>query len=111
MMPAHPRWKEPRVKFVQIIEFQTSRVDEIMALDEKWVKATEGKRTATTMTVTQDRDRPGTYVWMIEFPSYEAAMRNNDLPETQQISGDMMKLADGPTTFRNLDVMEQRDLA
>jgi hypothetical protein len=47
---------------------------------------------------------------MIEFPSYEAAMRNNDLPETQQISEEMMKLADGDATFRNLDVIEQRNL-
>ncbi len=98
------------MKFVQIIEFQTARLDEMMALDTKWREQTEGKRTATAMTVTQDRDRPGTCLWIIEFPSYEAAMRNNDLPETQQISEEMMKLANGAPTFRNLDVVEQRDL-
>jgi len=98
------------MRFVQIIEFQTSNLDEMMALDKKWEKATEGKRTATAVTRTQDRDRPDTYVWMIEFPSHEAAMRNNELPETQQISEEMMKVASGPPTFRNLDVMEQRDL-
>lgn len=98
------------MEFVQVLEFRTSHHEEIMALDKKWRKETEGKRTATSMTITQDRDRPGTYIWMIRFPSYEAAMENNDLPETQKISGEMMKLADGPPSFRNLDVMEQRDL-
>ncbi len=98
------------MKFVQIIEFQTSRIDEVLALDEQWQEATRGKRTATAMNITKDRDRPDTYLWMIEFPSYEEAMRNNDLPETQQISEQMMKLADGLPIFRNLDVLEQRIL-
>ncbi len=98
------------MKFVQTIEFQTSRIDEILALDTKWREATAGKRTATAMNITKDRDRPNTYVWMIEFPSYEDAMRNNDLPETQQIAEQMMKLSDGSAAFRNLDVLEQRQL-
>lgn len=98
------------MKFVQTIEFQTSRIDEILALDTKWREATAGKRTATAMNITKDRDRPNTYVWMIEFPSYEDAMRNNDLPETQQIAEQMMKLSEGSAAFRNLDVMEQRQL-
>jgi hypothetical protein len=96
------------MKFVQTIEFQTSRIDEILALDKKWRDATEGKRTATAMNITQDRDHPNTYVWMIEFPSYEDAMRNNDLSETQQIAEQMMKLSDGEPLFRNLDVVDQR---
>jgi quinol monooxygenase YgiN len=98
------------MKFVQIVEFQTSRIDEVMALDQQWRESTVGRRTATAMNVTQDRDRPNTYVWMIEFPSYEDAMRNNDLAETQQIAEQMMKLSDGSAVFRNLDVIDQRVL-
>ena len=98
------------MKFVQLMEFQASNIDEIRALDKQWREATAGKRTATAMTITKDRDRPNTYVWMIEFPSYEDAMRNNDLPETQQISEQMAKATDGPTTFRNLDLIEQSTL-
>ena len=41
---------------------------------------------------------------VVEFPSYEAAMKNNDLPETQALSAEMMKLADGPPTFYNLNI-------
>lgn len=98
------------MEFVQIMEFQTSQLDQVKALDQKWQQETEGKRTATSMMITQDRDRPGTYLWIIGFPSYEAAQRNNDLPETQQIAEAMTKATDGPASFRNLDVMEKRDL-
>ena len=95
------------MEFVQIIEMRTKNVDEITQLEREWEKATEGKRTATSVTKTLDRDRPETYLWIIEFPSYEEAMRNNELPETQEISREMMKLAEGDPTFRNLDVMEE----
>ena len=36
---------------------------------------------------TQDRDHPGRYVGIIEFPPYDLAMRTSELPETQRISG------------------------
>ena len=96
------------MKFIQIIEFQTSRIDEMLALDKEWQAATKDKRSATAMNITKDRDRPDTYIWMVEFPSYEDAQRNNELPETQAISERMMKLADGPAVFRNLDVVDQK---
>jgi|SRR5437764_4745163 len=94
-------------RFVQIVEFQTSRPDEVEALHERFRSETEGKRTAQRVTVTQDRDRPGTVMIIAEFPSYEEAMKNSELPETQRISEQMMKLADGGPTFRNLDVTNE----
>ena len=42
------------------------------------------------------------------FDSYEDAMANSDLPVTAEFSQRMMALADGPPTFRNLDVLEDR---
>ena len=98
------------MKYVQMIEFTTTRIDEVRALDQQWQDATVGKRTATAMSIAQDRDRPNTYVWIIEFPSAEDAERNNELPETQQIAGEMAKLCDGEPTFRNLDLLEERSL-
>ena len=98
------------MKFVQILEFKTTNLDAMLDLDAKWTKATEGKRTATSIVRTLDRDKPETYLWIIEFPSYEAALRNNDLPETQEISQEMRKLSDGEATFRNLDVMGEEAL-
>jgi hypothetical protein len=92
------------VKFVQIMEFKTSRYDELQQAEDEWLAATEGKRTLARELTCRDRDYPGTYISIIEFPSYEAAMKNNDLPETQQIAEKMAKLCDGPPIFRNLDV-------
>ena len=91
-------------KFVQIIEYQTSKFEEMQKLTDEYRAATEGKRTVGRVVVGADRDRPGTYVTIAEFPSYEEAMKNNDLPETSDFSGRMAALADGPPSFRNLDV-------
>ncbi len=98
------------MKYVQIIEFTTTRVDEIMALDKKWRESTVGKRTATAMSITRDRDRPNRYLWVVEFPSAEAAAKNNDLPETAEIAEQLNKLCEGELIFRNLDLLEQRTL-
>ena len=95
------------MKFVQIMEYTTSRYDEMRQAEEEWLAATEGKRTVTRQLTCQDRDRPGTYVTVVEFPSYEEAMKNSELPETQQLAEKMTKLCDGPPTFRNLDVVDE----
>jgi hypothetical protein len=94
------------MKFVQIMEFKTSRIDEIDALEQKWKSATEGRRTLARDMKARDRDRPNTYMLIAEFDSYEEAMKNNDLPETKEIAEAMAKLADGEITFRNLDILD-----
>jgi uroporphyrinogen-III decarboxylase len=53
----------------------------------------------------RDRDQAGRYLMIVEFPSYEEAMRNNDLPETDRTARRMAELADGPMGFTNLDVI------
>ena len=68
--------------FVQIIEFTTTRPDEVEALVSEWRTKTAGRRTAQRGTFTQDRERPNTYVQIVEFPSCEDAIANSDLPET-----------------------------
>ena len=95
------------MKFVQLIEFQTTRVDEIDELEAKWRAATEGRRTTVRQLKTQDRDAPGTYVIIVEFDSYADAQKNNDLPETNEIAAAMAKLSDGTAVFRNLDVRDE----
>lgn len=96
--------------FVQIIEFRTQRLDDVKAASDAWVAATDGKRTATSEVMCSDRDRAGTYLMIVEFPSYDAAMKNSDLPETKTIADKMAKLCDGPPIFRNLDVINQPKL-
>ncbi len=90
--------------FLQLIEVTTTRIDEVEALVADWEARTDGRHTARRGTLTQDRDRPGTYVQIVEFPSFEAAMANSDLPETAGFAQQLAELCDGPLVFRNLDV-------
>ena len=42
------------------------------------------------------------------FDSYESAMKNSELPITQEFAEKMGTVADGPPTFYNLNVVEHR---
>jgi hypothetical protein len=90
--------------FIQIIEVTTTHPDEIQELVEEWSARTEGKRTVNRSTLTADRDRPDTYVQIVEFPTYQEAMANSSLPETGEFAERLARLCDGPPRFRNLDV-------
>ena len=90
--------------FVQLIELTTSRIEEAESLLAEFRAATEGKRTARRSTLAADRDRPNTYVTIVEFDSYESAMENSRLPETGEFAQKLGALCDSPPTFRNLDV-------
>jgi hypothetical protein len=90
--------------FIQIIEVTTTRPEQIQELVEEWSAKTEGRRTACRATLTADRDRPNTYVQIVEFPSYQEAMSNSGLPETGEFAEKLAGLCDGPLVFRNLDV-------
>lgn len=92
--------------FIQIIEFSSSRIEEIAQHGEQYRQDTEGKTTAGRSTVAADRDNPNRYFVIVEFDSYEAAMENSNLPETQALAQKMRELADGPPTFHNLDVIQ-----
>ena len=92
--------------FVQIIELQTSRIDEIEALLNTMRAGREGEggpgpRRAA---LAADRDRPSTYVIIIEFDSFESAMENSRRSDTSEFADQLAKLCDRPPTFRNLDV-------
>jgi quinol monooxygenase YgiN len=52
---------------------------------------------------------PNRYVVVAEFPSYEEAMVNSELPETQAFAAAMSELIEGPPSYRNLDVVESWD--
>ncbi|MCU1454700.1 MAG: hypothetical protein JWN46_2846 [Acidimicrobiales bacterium] len=92
--------------FVQIIEFRTSKIDEMEKVGDQWEAAAGGDRTAERRVLCEDRDNAGRYFNIVFFDSYEAAMENSNLPATQEFSQKMMALADGEPTFYNLDVIE-----
>lgn len=95
--------------FVQIIEFTTSDIDAVRNLDGEWEKATEGKRTARRQLLTRDRNNPDRYLALVFFDSYESAMENSNLPETQAIA-EKYRAATKETTFHDLDVLSDQEL-
>ena len=92
--------------FIQTVEFTTTRPDEVRAVVDEYRASTEG-RTSGRGTVCADRDQPDRYITIVEFDSYEDAMKNSELPETSAMAAKMMELCDGPPIFRNLDVIER----
>ncbi|MFI6444253.1 ester cyclase [Kitasatospora sp. NPDC050543] len=96
--------------FVQIVECRTERPDELNRLMDSWIEQTHGRRTATHAMVGADRADAGHIVEIVEFPSYEAAMRNSSLPETDRIFREMVALCQEPPTFTNLDLVRDEQL-
>jgi hypothetical protein len=97
--------------FIQIIEVTSTRPEEIQELVDEWSAKTEGRRTVGRATLTADRDRPDTYVQIVEFHSHTDAMANSELPETAEFAARLARLCDGPPVFRNLDVRRVDDFS
>ena len=95
--------------FVQVMEFDTKRIDEVDALARELEGELGGDFLARRATTTADRDRPGHYYVIVEFDSYEEAMRNSENPVIANYSEKMAGLVDGDVTFHNLDVMSVMD--
>ncbi|MFI9120378.1 ester cyclase [Streptomyces bikiniensis] len=96
--------------FVQIIDCRTSRFDEMNRLMDRWAEQTKGKRTATHSILGKDRSDGDHFMEIVEFPSYDVAMRNSHLPETDRLFHEMVALCDGMPTFTDLDVVRDEQL-
>jgi hypothetical protein len=94
--------------FMQIIEFHTADMERVRQVDDDWWRATEGKRTVRREVVARDRSDPGRYFAVVFFDSYESAMENSGLPETQAAAEQYARLSDSPPVFYDLDVVEDR---
>lgn len=95
-------------RFIQIIEYTSTRFDEIQKLSEEF----RAERRAAgievhpiRVTSTVSKEDPNRYVMIAEFGSYGDAMRNSSLPETQKFAAAMQELCDGPAVFHNLEVL------
>ena len=98
------------MRFIQIIELTTSRIDELNSALDDWLAQTQGKRAATRGALTRDRDKANTYLQIVEFPSNEETKANSDLAETGEFAARLAKLCDQPPTFRNLDVTREEQM-
>ena len=97
------------MEFVQMLEFKTSKFDEIDAALQEYRAKREAAGAPMPVEVLQckDRDQPNTYVAVVRFPSYEAAMENSNHPDTAAMAERLAKLTDGPPQFRNLDLVNE----
>jgi hypothetical protein len=94
--------------FVQIIEFRTSDIDRARQIDDEWWRATEGKCTVRRELLSRDRSDPGRCFAMVFFDSYESAMENSNLAETQEFADRYRKMCDSPPVFYDLDIVKDR---
>ena len=94
--------------FVQVIEFRTSKFDEMKQLGDDWEAAAGEDRKARRRMLCQDRDNDGRYFNIVFFDSYEEAMANSELPATGEFAQKMIALTDGEPKFYNLDIIDER---
>jgi hypothetical protein len=94
--------------FIQIIEFKTDKFDELMALEDEWRAATEGKRTLRRAIVARDRNDPDRHLVFAFFDDYDSAMVNSNLPETTEFGQKQQAIVDGSMSFTDLDILDDR---
>lgn len=90
--------------FMQLIEYQTEHPEKMDALIAHWITAIGAQRTARWYITAADRDRPGHFIQLVEFPHYAAAMTNSDHPATAEFAQSLRQICGDDITFRNLDV-------
>ena len=96
------------MSFIQIIDYETDRPDEMRTLGEDFRgRRTDGSGGPTWIRTTQDRDNPSRYVTIVEFPSYEEAMANSERADTTEFAAQMAALCTTKPTFHNLDVLDR----
>jgi hypothetical protein len=98
------------MKFAQIIEFTTGRIDEFNAGLDGWMAGSDGHRIPHRAVLRRDRDAKDRYLLLVEFASYEQGMENSGRPETGEFAELLAGISESALTFRNLDVLREEDL-
>jgi quinol monooxygenase YgiN len=98
------------MSFVQVIEFDTKQEADVQRLMDEWRDSVGEQTTVTHTTLARDHNRPGHYVTIVEFPSYDEAMRNSRMPQTEEMFHRMQSLCEGSPRFIDLDVIRDEDL-
>jgi quinol monooxygenase YgiN len=93
------------MEFVQIVEYETDRPDEVRALYEELAAADGRMGGPTRVTVVQHRDNPERYLTIAEFDSYDEAMTYSQRPETGSFAARIRNLAVTEPRFANLNVV------
>jgi hypothetical protein len=94
------------MQFIQVIEYRTSKFDEMESLGRQWEAKAQSFTKARRHVLVRDRDDANHYFNIVFFDSFDEAMENSDNPVTQDFAAKLMALVDGAPTFHNLDVIE-----
>ncbi len=98
------------MKFAQIIEFKTRRIDDFHANLDAWMTSTDGNRIPHRAVLSRDREAGHRYLLIVEFADYASGRENSNRPETSEFAAGLAEIAEGPLTFRSLDVLREEDL-
>lgn len=98
------------MSFVQVIEYKTSDLDAVKRVNDEWKSATEGKRTAKRIVLGKYRDQSDRVCEMVFFDSRDDAMRNNELPETQDYARKLGDVVEGDPQFFDIEIVDDQTL-
>jgi hypothetical protein len=91
------------MSFIQIIDYETDQPAEIDARMREQMQSM-GEAMYTRLDQTQDQDNPRHFMTIVEFPSYEVAMENNNRPEIDQMARELAAMCTSGPSYSNLDV-------
>src|SRR3954469_25246136 len=94
------------MRFCQIIEFSTDRIDEFTAHLDAWKLRTEGKRIPHRVALCRDRDTAGCYLLTVDVSSFAAGQESSERPEPSEFASFRAQLSHSPPTCRNLDLLQ-----
>jgi hypothetical protein len=94
--------------FVQLIEFETDRPEELDGIQDRAVAAMGDERTTRWSVIGADRNQDGSYVMVVEFPGHADAVANSALPATAEFAEQLAKICTSGPSFRDLDVRRVR---
>ena len=98
------------MKFAQIVEFSTGRIDEFNAGLDDWMVRTNGNRISHRAVLQRDRNATDRYLLLVEFDSYEQGRENSSRPDVQAFAAFMSGISESAPTFRSLDVLREEEL-
>jgi len=98
------------MRFAQIIEFKTSRIDDFNSNLDAWISSTAGSRVPHRAVLRRDRAADDVYLPMVEFSSYDQGLENFNRPATAEFAAFLAGICDEPPTFRDQDVLCDEDL-
>lgn len=95
--------------FIQITSFHCNDPSALRDIEDEWLAATKDRMTLQRETFLVDRNDPSHFMTINEFDSYETAMQNSELPETDAMARRVAALLDGEPTYYDLEVVKITD--